>query len=196
MHRWQNLVKPLFRAATILVIPQVVFLVVIGYFFPQQGFWPWFFLFAGECSTWLLFLAGIAQLTGSRLSQWIGWDVFQILNAFEKTTRRTLNSVHDMLPVLNRRLERSEVSEVWKSLEQRRPVLIEGESGSGKSGIAAEIARQAEHRGIPILFLNARNYSSAVSNFGHLEQYVGVSSVIARLLGKTSKPYRQMFTGN
>ena len=184
MYRSRHLVKPLVRIAALVVLPQVVFLILMACFFPPQGFWAWFFLVAAECSVWIGFLSGIAQLTGSSLSQWVGWDIFRVLSAFEKTTNRTLSSIRDTLPVLNRRLERSEVSGIWEHLEQGHPVLIEGESGSGKSGIAAEVVRQAEHRGIPTLFLNARNYSSIVSNFGDLEQYVGVSMPLRDCLEK------------
>jgi hypothetical protein len=63
-------------------------------------------------------------------------------------------------------------------------VLIEGESGSGKSGIAAAVVRRTNDRGIPILFLDTRNYSSAVSAFGHLEQYVGVKIPLRDCLEK------------
>jgi len=186
MYRWQYLVKPLASVATIVVLPMVAFLILMVRFFPQQSFWAWFFLIVTECGVWIAFLAGVAQLTGSSLSQWVGWDVFEILNAFEKTTRRTLSSVQDTLPVLNRRLERSEVSEVWDHLGQGRPVLIEGESGSGKSGIAAEIVRQANRRRIPTLFLNARNFSSAVVSFTDLAHYVGVYPPLRDCLEKLS----------
>jgi DNA replication protein DnaC len=142
---------------------------------------------SGGYVAWIGFLAGIAKLSGSGPREWLGWDVLQISSAFDKTTKRTLNSVRDKLPVLDRRLERSEVQEVWEHLERGRPALVEGESGSGKSGIAAAIVRKASERGIPTLFLDTRNYSSAVSAFGDLEQYVGVKLPLRDCLEKLAK---------
>jgi len=156
------------------VAPPVLFLLVVRYFFPPGDYWAWFFWSLGTFSAWIVSLAGVAQLLGSSLPQWIGWDVVRILHAFERTTTLTLDGVQDRLPSSDHHLERKEVQEGWKALEQGRPILIVGESGSGKSAIVAAIVRRAQKRGIPTLFLDPRNYSVAVSTFGDLEHWVGV----------------------
>jgi hypothetical protein len=187
MYKRPYIFKILIKGAAILAIPPITLLAVVGYFFPPKDFWSCFFWILGTFGAWILFVAGVAELLGSSLPEWIGWDVLRILNAFDKITRRTLHSIRDRLPVLDRRLERSEIQEVWKHLERGRSVLIKGESGSGKSGIAADIVRKANERGIPTLFLDTRNYSSAVSAFGDLEQYVGVRLPLRDCLERLAK---------
>ena len=184
MYKRRYLIKVLIKGTIILVVPQIVFLIVLGYLSPSDNLWTWFMRLSAECGAWVGFLAIIAQLTGSTFPEWIGWDVLRILRAFEQRTDRTLNGVRDKLPVLDRHLKRSEVQEVWEYLEQGRPVLIEGESGSGKSGMAAAVVRQANACGTPTLFLDVRNYSITVSTFGDLEQYVDVKSSLYDCLEK------------
>jgi hypothetical protein len=186
MCKRRYILKTFLIAVGVLIIPPTAFWVIVGHYFPPDGPWNWFFWILVGLGTWAGFLAAVAQLLGSSLPQWIGWDVLHILSAFEKTTSRTLTGVRDKLPVLHRQLERSEAEEVQECLEQGRPVLIEGESGSGKSGIAAALVRQYTDRGVPTLFLDTRNYSSAVSGFGDLEHYVGVESPLRDCLERVA----------
>ena len=101
MSKQQYTARVVIRSVALLAFPRLLYLAVIGYFFPPQGFWAWFGLITAKCATWVLFLAGVAQLTASSLPQWLGWDVLQILGSFERTAKRTLNGVRDMLSVLN-----------------------------------------------------------------------------------------------
>jgi hypothetical protein len=173
------------KTLMLLVVPQIAYLILLANFvFMPKGFWEWFSLIAAECAAWVLFLAGIAQLVGASLPQWLGWDVLRILGSFEAITNRTLDDVRDTLPILNRRIKRDEIIEVQEYLANGQPVLITGESGTGKSGIAASIIREALHSGVPTLFLNARNYTAIVSNFGDLQSYIGVNLPIRDCLNK------------
>jgi hypothetical protein len=61
-------------------------------------------------------------------------------------------------PVINRvglieRPEINEIQEVWKSSDT--PLLLLGEAGTGKSGIALRLSQELANNGIPVLFIRA-----------------------------------------
>src|SRR3990172_5240296 len=174
------------KAILILLAPQVLFLVLAGHYFPPQDSWGWLFWATAECGAWVGFLALIAQLFHSSLPQWIGWDTLQVLDAFERTTRRSLLGVQDQLPVLGR-LERSEAADIWTLLQEGQAVLVEGPSGTGKSGIAAQVVRRGVRARIPALFLNAKNYTAIVSNLKDMEHYAGVELSLRDCFEKISR---------
>jgi hypothetical protein len=69
-------------------------------------------------------------------------------------TSQALRAIHSKLSGINSSLPRFEISRIEEQWQFGKPVLLSGESGTGKSGIAAALARQA---GKPVLLLDARN---------------------------------------
>lgn len=177
--------KSLLKAIMILIIPPSFFWLLKEIFIPSDTFLKSLGWFGGSAiATWAtLVIAWTTDAFGINISQVIGWDVLQIFDAVGKITERTLKGIRDELHIVGR-LSRVEIQEIWGQLEQKRPVLIEGKSGCGKSGIAAAIVRKAQGHGIPTLFLDTRHYSEAVIAFGDLEKYVGVTIPLRDCLEK------------
>jgi len=187
MGKGRYLRKLWLKATAILLLPSGVFLLVMGKLFPLDSAWEWFRRIMAELSVWTLFLAGITQLLESSLPEWIGWDLLHVWTAFETTTDITLRGVSDTLPVLRRRVNLRQTEGIKLQLARTSLVLLAGESGTGKSGIAAELVRSYGERGVPVLFVDARNYSDTVVSFGQLADYVGVAPPLRDRLGSVAR---------
>lgn len=73
---------------------------------------------------------------------------------FSYYTAQAMRTIHNKLSGFEESLPRLEISWIKEQWELGKPVLLSGESGTGKSGIAAILAGQA---GKPVLLLDARN---------------------------------------
>jgi hypothetical protein len=69
-------------------------------------------------------------------------------------TSQALRMIHNKLSGFEDSLLRPEISWIEEQWQLGKPVLLSGESGTGKSGIAATLAKQA---GKPVLLLDSRN---------------------------------------
>ena len=73
---------------------------------------------------------------------------------FSYYTSQALRTIHNKLSGFEHSLPRPEISWIEDQWRLGKAVLLSGESGTGKSGIAANLARQASK---PVLLLDARN---------------------------------------
>jgi hypothetical protein len=76
---------------------------------------------------------------------------------FSYYTSQALRMIHNKLSGFEDGLPRLEIPLIEEQWQLEKPVLLSGESGTGKSGIAATLARQAAK---PVLLLDARNVAS------------------------------------
>lgn len=76
---------------------------------------------------------------------------------FDRCTTGALALIEDRIPGLSEPLIREETAVVEEQLASRRPVLLTGAAGSGKSGLVAALARNSLDTGQMILLLDARS---------------------------------------
>lgn len=75
---------------------------------------------------------------------------------FARHTARTLRGINRSIVGLAEALDREEEANIASLLARHQPVVLVGEAGSGKSGIAGALVSTAVDEGIPTLFLDAR----------------------------------------
>ena len=110
-----------------------------------------------------------------------------MLKAFEQYTYRTLDEIIDKLPTIDQHIDRKEFIEAYNKLQAEKCILITGESGCGKSGIAASLAKNTVQRGIPVLFLDTRQYSKTVNDMADLSYFVNAEGNIKSCIEKVAK---------
>jgi hypothetical protein len=169
----------------ILVLPGVAYGILLYRFKPDllSGL-TWVI---SEFAFWAGVLILIPKLWGSNYREWLHFDTLKILKAFEQCTYRTLDGIVDKLPTVNQRIDREEFIEANNKLQAEECILITGESGSGKSGMAASLAKNAIQRGIPVLFLDTRLYSKTVNDMADLSYFINVEGNIKTCMEKVAK---------
>lgn len=101
-------------------------------------------------------------------------------------TDTALGAVRLLIPGLPAPLVRDEVSRVEDQLWQATPVLLTGESGSGKSGIAATLARQSIDKGTAVLLLDARRVAHIKSE-ADLHHYLSLQDAVSAALTRVAQ---------
>jgi hypothetical protein len=106
---------------------------------------------------------------------------------FERLTSQALETATTTVEGLEEPLTRTEVSTVEDQLKDGKQVLLTGEAGTGKSGIATMLARSAEKAGRGVIFLDARRtlYINSEKDFRDYFNLSGpVDGAIARVARK------------
>ena len=164
----------------ILGLPGIVN-AIIWFLFPPSSIGAGILWLTGEFAAWMTILLLIPKLWGSDLQKFLRFDTLKILKTFEQSTDRTLYGIRDTLPVVGINIRREETNIILELLHNGKHVLITGESGSGKSGIAASLAKDAKQRGIPVLFLDTLQYSRMVRNIPDLGHFVNTDTSLPSL---------------
>ncbi len=109
-----------------------------------------------------------------------------ISDRFAQTTHRHSRSL--LIIGINDPLPRSEVSHIEDALGEGKSILVTGDSGTGKSGIAHALCGPRSNPDRPVLLLDARSYTnlSSISDLaGRISLAGPVLSGIKRLGGRT-----------
>jgi len=102
----------------------------------------------------------------------------QIDAEFARHTQRVLRRTLLVIPGIVASFPREEVGRIENQLIHGKPVIVVGEPGSGKSGLAALLARSAADSGKASLLLDARTVASITSEAG-VRAYLSLRSPIA-----------------
>ena len=109
-----------------------------------------------------------------------------IKRAFERETQFTLGRIRTTISGIPNSIQRSEINIIEDQLDLERPVLLTGDAGTGKSGIASKLARDALDRGWVALLIDARRFAS-LTNIGLLGGTLGLKGqadlAVARIGG-------------
>ncbi|MEP7341161.1 MAG: AAA family ATPase [Acidobacteriota bacterium] len=97
---------------------------------------------------------------------------------FSYHTSQALRAINNKLSGFEDSLPRLEISWIEDQLKLRKSVLLSGESGTGKSGIAATLAK---HTGKPVLLLDARNVAH-LSDEPSLRQYFSSTTPLSQTI--------------
>lgn len=156
-----------------LVIGGVVFALSVNYF-PQ---WK---TSAGN----LLALAGLIIVALLNLIGPIGTWIYldkqerdrkdRSQTAFERETDNSMRRLKPPLRGIPNLIEREETGDIRNQLEQFTPVLLTGDAGSGKSGIAVAVADNHRNHGTQVLLIDARQLGS-VNNQAAFRSYFELS---------------------
>ncbi len=84
-------------------------------------------------------------------------------HSFSRTTNSILLQVKSVLPGMQAPLDRTELARIETALNQGVGVILTGEAGSGKTGIAAMLAKSGAASGKTVLMLDARKFSHVAS---------------------------------
>jgi len=105
----------------------------------------------------------------------IGGDFLQdIEKQFEKATNRAIRNISITIPGIDVSIEREEIKRIEDQIRLGRSVLLTGEAGSGKSGIAYQLTTNTNK---PVLFLDARSLGH-IKNDTELRNHIGLSGSI------------------
>jgi hypothetical protein len=100
-----------------------------------------------------------------------GEDYLQdIESQFSRHTKQYLGQISYTIPGMDKPIPRDEVSTIEEQLTEGRWIVLTGEAGTGKSGIAATLTINAIESGRTALFLDARNLGN-IKTEGELRSY-------------------------
>ena len=102
-------------------------------------------------------------------------DIGLVSERYAQATRR--NSRPLLIAGIAAPLQRNEVPHVEDALEEGKPVLVSGDSGTGKSGIAHALCSPRSQPDKSVLLLDARRYAN-IQNIANLPDHIGLSEPI------------------
>jgi hypothetical protein len=93
-------------------------------------------------------------------------------------------------PVINRvglitRPEIEQIQNIWRATDT--PLLLQGEAGTGKSGIALRLGQTLANNGIPVIFLRATDFPSGQDPAVIIQNRMALSIPLMDALAKLSK---------
>jgi hypothetical protein len=91
-----------------------------------------------------------------------------------------------LIPGIPEPLPRSEVAHVEDLLASKRSVLLVGEPGTGKSGIAYALCTPRSNPVLPVLFLDVRKYSD-IRHFNDLPDRIGLQDQIVTSINRVAQ---------
>ena len=83
------------------------------------------------------------------------------------------------------RLEIDQILEIWK--ESDAPLLLHGEAGTGKTGIAIRLSQYVISRGTPVLYLNSKDFPLNENPITFIEQRLTVHIPLVEAISKIGK---------
>ncbi|GAB7009037.1 hypothetical protein [Halorubrum trueperi] len=107
-----------------------------------------------------------------------------IVGAFEQETDNTLSGITGTIPQIDRKLPRSEMSEIHTELTEGNAVIVTGEGGVGKTGVLAQIVDQWTDG--PELFIDARRFSEC-STDTELRQAFDFNGSLSDAVGRVGR---------
>jgi hypothetical protein len=116
-----------------------------------------------------------------------GEDYIQeIEEKFTLQTSRYLDNINLHIPGMSGALPREEVTTIGEQISQGRQIVLTGEAGTGKSGIAAILARNALTQGKVVLFLDSRRIGH-VTNDGELRGVFDLRGPLYKAINRIAK---------
>lgn len=115
----------------------------------------------------------------------LGGDyVDSIIDSFGKCTNNTIQKIKLKIHGIDETIYRDEVNHIEEQLKDGKVVLLTGEAGTGKSGIAAQLTGLYSSHGGATLLIDARDIASITTEIdlrGYLSLRGSVSSAIGRV---------------
>lgn len=116
-----------------------------------------------------------------------GKDNLQTIeNQFNRITKRAVERISNSIPGLQEPIPRDEVSLVEAQLAIGKSVVLTGEAGTGKSGIASELAKSSIEKGQICLFLDARS-ATHIQDESQLRGYFDLNEPIHEAIKKIGR---------
>jgi hypothetical protein len=117
----------------------------------------------------------------------LGGDyVGDIQPSFLRQTNLGTRLICSVISGMSESLPRDEVARVEDQLASGRAVLLTGDAGTGKSGIALELVRSARESGLAVLYLDARRFARAETEVA-LRQHIGLKGSVSAAIGRIGK---------
>ncbi len=104
--------------------------------------------------------------------------VQNIEERFEYHTRKARQLIHTHIPGMADPLPRREMAWIEEQLEQGKSVVLTGDAGTGKSGIAAQLTDSAQASGLTVLLFDARRVGSCQDE-AQIHQHLGLNGPVA-----------------
>lgn len=101
-------------------------------------------------------------------------------------TEHALKRINRLIPGIDHPFARPELERIEAQLGLGNPVVLTGDAGSGKSGIAATLAEAATNKGMVVLLLDARRVGH-VRNEAHLRQHLPLNGPVAAAVQRVGK---------
>lgn len=106
----------------------------------------------------------------------VGSDsLLTIETQFFRYSDRYLERIETIIPGTTNPIPREEVGLIKDQLIENKPVLLVGEAGTGKSGIASFLSTDAKDRGMVYLLIDARSIAN-LTNETQLREHFGLTS--------------------
>jgi hypothetical protein len=116
-------------------------------------------------------------------------SLLRIEGEFDLHTGKALRLVRLHIPGLPDPVPRSEVAFIEDQLQLKKPVLLVGEPGTGKSGIAAMLSKSAAERGTLPLLLDARRLEH-IRDEAELRRHFSLEEPLAVAIAKVGMSRR------
>ena len=105
---------------------------------------------------------------------------------FSSRSLQTQQHTRCLIPGIDTPFTRPELNQIEDQLASKKPVMLTGEAGTGKSGIAATLAESACTKGVAVLFLDARRMVS-IQDETQLRQYLGIKGSVVSAIERIGK---------
>ncbi|MBL7174435.1 MAG: metallophosphoesterase [Desulfobacteraceae bacterium] len=105
---------------------------------------------------------------------------------FSRQTDRGMRLIRDLIPGIDVPLTRDEFTRVEEQFAFKKPVILTGDAGTGKSGIAAALVRSAQKRGAATLLLDSRRVGQ-IQNEAQLREYFDFRGPILSAIEKIGR---------
>jgi hypothetical protein len=116
-----------------------------------------------------------------------GGDYIQTIETqFASHSRKYLSHINEKISGTNAPIRREEIDTIEGQLAQGRSIILTGEAGIGKSGIAAQLARNTMNNGQIILALDARNLG-AISDELTFRNYLGLKGLVDLAVARANR---------
>jgi len=114
----------------------------------------------------------------------IGEDFIQvIMKEIALETDRATNQIRMTIPGIQEPIPRNEVDRIEDQLQQSKPVIVTGEPGSGKSGIAAYLTNKSRKCRKTVLLLDARRVAD-IQKESDLRQHLCLKGPVINAIGR------------
>ncbi len=114
-------------------------------------------------------------------------DSLETINTqFFRQTNRAMRLIRDLIPGIDVPLTRDEFTRVEEQFAFKKSVVLTGDAGTGKSGIAAALVRAAQKRGAATLLLDSRRVGQ-IQNEAQLREYCDFRGPILSAIEKIGR---------
>ena len=109
----------------------------------------------------------------------VGSDSLQTIERqFSQHSNRNLERIETKIPMTADPIPREEVGWIKDQLSENKPVLLVGEAGTGKSGIASFLSLDLKDGGMVYLLIDARSIAN-ITNETQLREHFGLTSALS-----------------